>query len=270
MIDETQQDQAALYALGQLSGDEAAAFRAAMSRERELQRLVDEMQESAAAIVHALPSVQAPPDLLPRLLAQLEGERPAPRRGAWIPWAIAASIAVLAGAEFMHFTDEVARLSSQNSELQTQKAFAETEQQRLLAQATKWEAERDAMERQLSDLRKRDALSELKIAALKAQVKAYANVVAVSVWDEEKQQGLVRFKNLPQAASGKDYQMWVIDPAQKAPISAGLLPAGEGGAMNLTYRPGQKVGTANAFAISVEKKGGSPTPQGQIVLVGEF
>ena len=30
MIDETQQDQAALHALGMLEGDEAAAFRAAL------------------------------------------------------------------------------------------------------------------------------------------------------------------------------------------------------------------------------------------------
>ena len=75
MIDETLQDQATLYALGLLSDAEAAEFRAAAGRDPELQAFVDEITESAASLVRALPPTPPPPNSLPRLLARLRAER---------------------------------------------------------------------------------------------------------------------------------------------------------------------------------------------------
>ena len=69
MIDETQQEQAALHALDSLSGAEATAFRDALATSPELQTFADEMADAAASLTHALPSAKAPAEILPRLLA---------------------------------------------------------------------------------------------------------------------------------------------------------------------------------------------------------
>ena len=100
MIDETLQDQATLYALGMLNDAEAAEFRAAVARDPELQTFVDEITESAASLVRALPPTPPPPNSLPQLLARLRAERTplvAPATVAasginWLPWALAACL----------------------------------------------------------------------------------------------------------------------------------------------------------------------------------
>jgi anti-sigma-K factor RskA len=121
---------------------------------------------------------------------------------------------------------------------------------------------------QIRDLQSRDNIAQLRIAALTSQVQAYAKVVAVTAWDAGRQEGLVRFTNLPPPAAGKDYQMWVIDPKYPAPVSARVLDVGRGGVVNLTYKPEKPITSADKFAVSVEPKGGSPSPTaGQIVLI---
>ena len=278
MIDEPQQDQAALHAIESLSGPEAAAFRDALATSPELQTFTDEMADAAAAIVHALPSTKAPAEVLPRLLAQIRAERmhSAPPRtqskaaapATWLPWALAAGIAIGATAGFIAGAKIAsAKFQRQVAELTTKAADAESQRERLAELNSALKEERVVLEKRVRDLRTKDAFTQLQIATLKSQVKAYAKVVAVSVWDADKQQGLVRFDNLPQAASDKDYQMWIIDPRYPAPVSAGIFPAGNDGTSNVKFKPDQPIAMAANFAVSIERKGGSATPQGQIVLM---
>ena len=98
----------------------------------------------------------------------------------------------------------------------------------------------------------RDTLSQLKIAALTSKVQAYQKVVAVAAWDAERQQGVVRFDNLPPPAAGRDYQMWVIDPKYPAPVSAGVFDASRGGVSNLPFKADKPITSADKFAVSVE------------------
>jgi anti-sigma-K factor RskA len=67
---------------------------------------------------------------------------------------------------------------------------------------------------------------------------------------------------------GKDYQMWVIDPKYPTPVSAGVFPAGRAGVVNLPFKADKPITSADKFAVSVERKGGSPTPtKEQIILI---
>lgn len=277
MIDETLQDQAALHALGMLAGEEAAAFRAALAKDPELQALVDDSAEAAASLTHALPGAKAPSEVLHRLLTQIRSERmhgAAPRAKAattewnWMPWALAASIAtaaivgVLAGAKVATFNaqERIANLDAQIEQ-------ADAERERLVKLVADLKVERTAMEKRIADLRQRDALSQVKIATLKVQLKAYAQVIAVAVWDAAAQQGVMRFDNLPAAAADRDYQMWIIDPRYDAPVSAGIFTAGTGGGMEVKFKPDRPIALADKFAVSVERKGGAATPLGPIFLM---
>ena len=273
MIDETQQDQAALHALGLLEGDEAAAFRAALAGGPELQTLTDELGEAAASLVHALPAAKAPPEILSRLLAKMRAERmhaAAPRIHAtvphtnWLPLALAASIAIAATIGFLAGTKTAQR---QIARLGSEIAKSEAERQRLVLLASALKDERGILEKRIDDLRQRDALSQLRIATLKSQLKAYAKVVAVAVWDGAGQQGLVRFDNLPQAGAGKDYQMWVIDPRNPKPVSAGVFSAGTGAVLDVKFKPDLPIASADKFAVSIEQKGGSPGLPTNVILM---
>jgi len=307
MKDEAREEQAGLYALGLLDEPEAGQFRAAMQRDSELQVLVDEFQESAAALVRTLPRAEAPAGVLFRVLGENRAEAPiafpretrASSRHGW-SWALAASVVLGLGLLALntvemrkagsvlrarHAADEarnaelVAKLTATEAQERalSEKIDALTAEQRrfgenlALLETTRQGllAERDTLREQVKNLQTRDALSQVKIATLKAQVDAYARVIAVAVWDPERQSGVMTVENLPRPVIGKDYQLWVIDPRSPAPVSAGVMPSGDGESLRVAFKPARHIGTADKFAVSVENKGGSPTPQGPIVLLSK-
>ena len=70
------------------------------------------------------------------------------------------------------------------------------------------------------------------------------------------------------AGPGRDYQLWVIDPKIPQPVSAGVFNVSNNGPMRTDFWPRSPVQSASAFAISLEKAGGAPKPEGEIILAG--
>lgn len=230
MIDEAKQDLATKYVLGELDETTAVAFATELAQDAELRRFVSELHETAAELALAAPSKTPPPELLGRLLDRVHGTRtqPAVRSSSWLPWALAASLAV----------------------------------------ACSWFAfDRQRAEREIIALRTQDALSRMKIATLGAQAEAYAKVLAVVVWDEEKQRGVLELGQLARPAADRDYQLWVIDPSYPAPVSAGVVEIGTEGVTRASFQPAQPIRSASKFAVSVERKGGAAAPAGEIILL---
>jgi anti-sigma-K factor RskA len=122
---------------------------------------------------------------------------------------------------------------------------------------------------EVARLEQRDVLSRIRIAALQSQVDAYARTSAIVVWNPERQNGILQFERLPALPANQDYQMWVIDPKQPQPVSAGLVPKSADEERRVAFSPTKPVGEASKFAVSIEPTGGSTTPRGQIVLVGD-
>ena len=121
---------------------------------------------------------------------------------------------------------------------------------------------------ELAVLQQKNRLAELKIATLKAQVAAFEAYTVVVVWDPNQERGVIQSDKLPPPAPGKDYQLWVIDPKISQPVSAGVISVPNNGLIRATFQPRQAVKSVSAFAISVEKSGGVPEPEGQIIFVG--
>src|SRR5512133_1154738 len=192
MISDEQQDQAALYALGLLGADEDAAFESELGANAELRDLVRELREAAGGLALAAPSLLPPASLKQRVLGEITMETkrvvPMPTRRAsfgWVPWAIAAALAVFCG---------------------------------LLA------VDRVRLERQLADIRAVDPLLQTSFYTLAPSAPAPADAKATVAWQPGRQSGVIRISNLPAPQPGKDYQLWAVDAAHTDPISAGDDP----------------------------------------------
>lgn len=244
-MDEAKEELAIKHVLGELAWLEEQQFRAALKQDRELREFTHGIQEAFASLALAVPSA-APPSGLP---ARIVRENPKIGRKSFIhrplvPRALAACLAVMCGV-------------LAGSRIQTERKL------------TKLRDKEVRMEKALADLRRQDLLSQLKITTLQAQIEAYAHARAVVIWDEAKNAGLIQFHDLPAPPPGKNYQLWVIDPKSPQPISAGLVPFSTLRLGRVDFTPAKAVETADGFAVSVEKAGGSQTPQGQIVLSGK-
>jgi anti-sigma-K factor RskA len=109
-------------------------------------------------------------------------------------------------------------------------------------------------------LRESNALAGLRLARLEVRDAAYASSQIIVAWDPYRHRGVVAMQNLPSPPAGHNYQLWVLDPAAEAPLSAGLMT----GSRMFTVTP---VSTPNpGFAISLEPGGGSPEPTGPILF----
>jgi hypothetical protein len=126
----------------------------------------------------------------------------------------------------------------------------------------------DALNVEIASLQKRDALAQVRIATLQSSVDTYKQGVAVVVWDSEKHQGVLKLEKMPPVEIGKDYQLWVVDPNQPAPVDAGIVRVDDAGFAKVEFKPVTDVTEASRFALSVEKQGGVPKGEGPIVLIG--
>lgn len=89
------------------------------------------------------------------------------------------------------------------------------------------------------------------------------------IWDPDRKTAILQIANLPPAPADKDYQLWVIKG--KKPISAGVFSLTDP-EKETFFRIDQLVESnkklINAFAVTLEPKGGVPQPTGQMYLLG--
>jgi len=274
MIDERTEELASLYALDLLEGAELAAFEASLAQDAGLRALVHELRETASALSLAAPATVPPDWLKSRLFVSLaEKSRTEDRRvtpfapPAWIPWAIAAGLALTsAWLTQLYFTQK-----SESIAQHEQAALAQMEIQSVQNQL---EIQHILASRQLADLQEQiktnSDLSRLEIAKLVSLLGNSPQARAVAVWDQATQQGVLTVEKLPALAADKDYQLWVIDPKYPDPVSGGVFTVdAHTGTARLAFHPGQLIATAAKFAVSCERKGGRPKPEGPIVLLSE-
>jgi len=276
VITERHEELAALQAFGLLEGSERADFEEALRRDQDLQKLARDLAATSATLALAAPAMTPPADLKDRILQSAAATSPRPAAAPaqvvpfplfrLLPWAAAAGFAFVAG--WLAILNTGLRREAEG--LRTERDLADTAYRMAQNQL----AERSLLaERMITDLGQRlqrqQDLTRLKVTALAALVPDRQDVEAIAVWDPELEQGLLTVEKLPPLADTQDYQIWVIDPAYPIPVDGGVFrPSAEGDAV-LTFKGDKPVRTVNAFAISVEKKGGVPKAEGPIVLLGK-
>jgi anti-sigma-K factor RskA len=255
---------AALYALGALSHFEARAFEIHMREEcsackaaySQFEGVVQELGYSAA---EATPS----PYLRDILVTRLEKE---PRRSnrvipfseqknpvdpllfaqprpvsTFIPWAIAASLAIFTMVSFFAWR----QADRQKSALQKDLASAEN---------------------QLQQYRSEVASQNIKLIRLEGQDPA-PTAGGEIYWDTASKRWVVT-ASLPPAPPGKVYQLWFVTPNSQ--VSAGLIKPDSSGRGIVIVAVPDSVGQLAAAAITLEPEGGSEKPTLPIYAVGKI
>ena len=289
MIDEQLEETASLYALGALQPGERAAFEEQLAGNEELQHLVDEFRATAASLAHTAPLRIPPPHLeaaIMREIRESEIVRPVFAPARWLPWALAAGLAVSTALLLVARVDlkrRVADLQSGQERAQAEVTTVSTERDRAvtkLADLEKREAdsnarlatldgERARMAGEIAELKERDSFSQMQIATLASKLADAPKASAFVIWDAKNQRGVLTAVNVPPNAADHDYQLWVVDPKYQVPVDAGVFSVKNGETTKIVFKPKNPVTSADAFAVSLERKGGVAKAEGPMVLVGK-
>ncbi len=101
-----------------------------------------------------------------------------------------------------------------------------------------------------------DTYRKIRLTSVPGKPNAYAQIY----WNTRTKEVFVEDISLPQTPDGKQYQLWAIVDGQ--PVDAGLLQDAKQAAQKMKTFP-----RADAFAITLEKAGGSPTPDLEAMYV---
>ncbi|MCJ8153416.1 anti-sigma factor [Chryseobacterium sp. SSA4.19] len=93
---------------------------------------------------------------------------------------------------------------------------------------------------------------DMKMVILKG-VEKHTDSKAMVFWDKKTKEVYLNAESLPEAPKGMQYQLWAI--ADGKPVNAGMYTADKDSRIALANIP-----NAQAFAITLEKQGGSPVP----------
>jgi anti-sigma-K factor RskA len=255
VIDEPTEELASAYVLGALNAEDTLAFDRQLQSDAELRALVVQLRSVTQWLAGTAPALQPSTAHRARLHAALglEGPTavPAPgraRSGA-LPWALAAGLA----AACLGFGWQASGLRSQ----------LRAEQQRvdeLNRVADALRAQSADLRQSVLTLRQSNQLASMRIALLNSHRPSDPQAVAVSVWDNERQTGIVIVQHLTPPPKDKDYQLWIIDPRYPVPVDAGLLHVDQHGNGRAEFKAGKPIQNANQFAVTEEPKGGLPVP----------
>ncbi|HSH38057.1 MAG TPA: anti-sigma factor [Chthoniobacterales bacterium] len=175
MIDEQLQEQASLYVLGTLDPEEARAFEAQLDGNDELRRHVDELSETIAQLAHTVPPRAPSANLEARILAEIRETKTASvqsvSRAAWIPWAIAASLAIacaIAFADRQQLAKQLATVQKENADTDAQLAASAREVTEAQTQVARLAAQKERAEQQVVELQQREADARAQMATLAA------------------------------------------------------------------------------------------------------
>ncbi|WP_276502999.1 anti-sigma factor [Terrimonas pollutisoli] len=177
---------------------------------------------------------------------------PSATKTNWLKYAAAACAILLAGSLFWN-------ISQYNRNKKLQASYDEVVK------------DYDSTAIRLGELEDEIAMISLnpnvKMAAMKGMEASPASFATV-YWDTTSKDVYLVVNNLPKPASDKQYQLWALLDGK--PIDVGMIDNDSFiGERKLLLRM-KNVAGAQAFAITLEKKGGNPTPQGSMYVMGNL
>lgn len=163
-------------------------------------------------------------------------------------WSIAASIllVVSAGFNFLFFT-EFRKAKDQVDELQANVAALQQDQGVLADLANDQKMELEYANLRIAHFLNKDNV-HIRMDGMPMSPDSYANVF----WNTKSNAVFISVDNLPEPPHGHQYQLWAIKPGQ-SPIDAGIFDHNQ-----LIQELKVIKGNVSAFAVTLEKEGGSP------------
>ena len=244
------------YVMGAVSDQERREVECLSSIYPDIRRELDQLSETLEnyALLH---SVEPPASIKSKLLAQLDFEkpvqetivRPMPVERTSSPtfratWIVAASMGLLL-LLFSFF------LLNQLRTNQKTLASVQTDNGTLQAQMRQLRDQKNQDQERLAVLQR----AGMRVIELRGNEKAPSGDMLV-YWNTQTKQISVDVKSLPKLPAGQQYQLWSMVGGK--PVDAGVFDAD--GSTQLFQRLNRLVARADAFAVTVEKRGGSPIP----------
>lgn len=246
------------YILGLASPEEAGILECVMKNSAEVRSAFEEAQKTLEDLATAQ-AVTPPENLETKIWAKIQeeqttanikpliSEKPEMESGEitqktypnkainWQKYAIAASVLFLASIIGNFFwINDISNNKKEIAQLQTEKKSQD--------QALKNSQEKLAV------------LSNPNILTVPLKgVEKYPDSKAIVYWDKDSKNVYLNAENLPKAPEGMQYQLWALVDGK--PVSAGMYSAEKNTKEILANIP-----KAQAFAITLEKQGGSDAP----------
>lgn len=161
----------------------------------------------------------------------------------------------------MEFRKQLDKSAAEVLQIQRQKAAFENQ----LRQASR-ELDRLRNNEPASTIPAANGPATLQVGLLKPTTDGPPGASGTAIWDNSQQKGLLLIENLPAPPSGNDYQLWLFDRRTGTPMSAGVFATGDATVSRLEFRTAIALDAGEKFTITVERKGGTSSPQGRVIL----
>ncbi|MDE1175015.1 MAG: anti-sigma factor [Edaphobacter sp.] len=254
------QEDLALYGMQALEEEELRAVRAHLPTCADCRKQLKEIAGDLTALALSVEQHPVSSEARQRFLSSISSVVPVqtsptapttvPIRGAvtktaWVPWAIAAALAIATVG--LGLNVKVLR-----------------EQLRGQLQETERVTEQNAQSQRILSLLKASSAQRVTLTASKQPLEPSGHAIYLAERGELIFQGS-HLKSLPE---GKTYELWIIPSDGRSPIPAGLFRPDESGEASLMM-PTLPVGVkAKAFGVTIEELAGSSKPTMPIVLSG--
>ena len=163
---------------------------------------------------------------------------------------------------------QIAQLSAERDTLTKKITQLEESDAASRVEAAKLTADRDALQQRIAELERKAPSTSIQVATLTSKMSNAPEAKVTIAWDGTKQEGILQTNDVPPTARDRDYQLWIVDPKYKDPVSAGVFTVKQNGRTEIIFRPKLRIALAKAFAVSLERKGGVPKAEGPIVFAG--
>lgn len=244
------------YILGLASPEEAGILECVMKNNAEVKMAFEEAQKTLEDLATSQ-AVAPPADLKSKIWNKIQleqtteevqvtpakeipAEKPQPDiqpyiKSKWKPYAVAASVLFLiSAAGNLFWMNDQSKTKEEIAKMQTEKKSQDLAMQKMN--------------------QKMDMFSnpDMKMVMLKG-VEKHTDSKAMVFWDKKTKEVYLNGENLPKAPEGMQYQLWAI--ADGKPVNAGMYTEEKDSKTALAHIP-----NAQAFAITLEKQGGSAVP----------
>jgi anti-sigma-K factor RskA len=238
------------YLLGELSEEACANLKRMAKAHPEVQAEIEKVEATMIQLVAKTP----PPNVKSAILSQLDlkagqtiVQHPASKKN--LPWLAAAGIFIL-GSSLIYNIYLIGQLKKVNTEL----ANLKTENNSYFAQLTNLQENTTSLQSELA-LVKSPENKKIYLKAVDSTSISFANVY----WNQKTSEVFIDANSLALPEASKQYQLWALVDGK--PVDMGVFD------LNDKVQKMKSIVTAQAFAITLEKKGGSPTPNLQALCV---
>ncbi|PJJ66626.1 anti-sigma factor [Chryseobacterium geocarposphaerae] len=244
------------YILGLASPEEAGILECVMKNNAEVKAAVEEAQKTLEDLATAQ-SVTPPADLKTKIWNRIQQEQtveelhpvvsadipPAKSQeeikiqgnSNWKAFAVAASVLFLVSV--------AGNLFWMNSQSEAKERLAKMETEK---------KNQDLAMQKMHEKIEMVSNPDMKMVMLKG-VEKHADSKAMVFWNTKTKEVYLNADSLPKAPEGMQYQLWAITDGK--PVNAGMYTEDKDSKIAIANIP-----NAQAFAITLEKQGGSPTP----------